>query len=271
MSRGTKRIEALFPFWRGQKASSRHTVETSVLMLVRCMSKQRISDLLAFYGLLASLAEITGGPRKLASSSGRYRWPFRGVYFFMEDGEVRSDSGNGLRVVRVGTHALKEASGTKLWTRLSQHRGQEKNGSGNHRGSIFRLIIGAAVIAQNRYTFPTWGEGNNAPADVRASETPLECEVSKIIGAMPFLWLAVEDEPGPGSLRGYIERNAIGLLSNFGKEPLDPPSAEWLGHFCNRERVRSSGLWNSNHVDEPYHPAFLERMEDLIVAMEKST
>ena len=37
----------------------------------------------------------------------------------MEDGEVRSDSGTG-------THALTEGSGTKLWTRLSQHRGQTK-------------------------------------------------------------------------------------------------------------------------------------------------
>ena len=26
---------------------------------------------------------------------------------------------------------------------------------------------------------------------------------------MPFLWIAVDDEPGAESLRGYIERNAI--------------------------------------------------------------
>jgi hypothetical protein len=52
------------------------------------------------------------------------------VYFFMEEGETRSDSGIGARIVRVGTHALKEGSGTKLWTRLSQHRGQEKSGGG---------------------------------------------------------------------------------------------------------------------------------------------
>ena len=44
----------------------------------------------------------------------------------MEDGEVRSDSGTGPRIVRVGTHALTEGSGTKLRTRLSQHHGQTK-------------------------------------------------------------------------------------------------------------------------------------------------
>ena len=80
---------------------------------------------------------------------------------------------------------------------------------------------------------------------------------------MPFLWLEIDDEPGPDSLRGYIERNAIALLSNYGKEPLDPPSGEWLGRLCDRERVRNSGLWNQNHVEERYDPAFLDTLERL--------
>ena len=84
---------------------------------------------------------------------------------------------------------------------------------------------------------------------------------------MPFLWLAIEDEPGPASLRGYIERNSIALLSNFSKEPLDPPSRTWLGYLCNRDRVRASGLWNSNHVDEAYEPAFLDTLARLIDQM----
>jgi hypothetical protein len=33
---------------------------------------------------------------------------------------------------------------------------------------------------------------------------------------MPFLWLAIDDEPSAHGLRGHIERNAIALLSNFG-------------------------------------------------------
>jgi hypothetical protein len=188
----------------------------------------------------------------------------------MEEGEVRSDSGIGRRIVRVGTHALTEGSGTKLWSRLKQHRGQQKTGGGNHRGSIFRLIVGTAIVARNGYDFPTWGHGGNAPADVRAAEKPLECEVSKVICAMPFLWLAVDDEPGAKSLRGYIERNAIALLSNFGKKPLDLPSNGWLGHHCNRELVRKSGLWNQNHVDEAYDPAFLYHLEKLVSEMRRA-
>jgi len=74
--------------------------------------------------------------------------------------------------------------------------------------------------------------------------------VSEVIGKMSFLWLPVDDEPGPNSQRGYIERNVIALLSNYEREPLDPPSENWLGRHSDRERVRESGLWNQNHVDE---------------------
>ena len=91
----------------------------------------------------------------------------------MEDGEVRSDSGSGPRIVRIGTHALTTGSGTKLWSRLSQHRGQQKAGGGNHRGSIFRLIVGTAVMARNGHDVPSWGQGNNATAEVRVGREEL--------------------------------------------------------------------------------------------------
>jgi hypothetical protein len=58
-----------------------------------------------------------------------------------------------------------------------------------------------------------------------------------------------------------IERNAIALLSNYNKPAIDPPSTEWLGQYCDRERVRLSGLWNNRHVDEEYDPQFLTLIE----------
>jgi hypothetical protein len=76
-----------------------------------------------FYGILGELETKIGGVRKLADCVGNMNWPSRGVYFFFDQGENRSDSGDGSRVVRVGTHALRSGSKTKLWTRLSQHRG----------------------------------------------------------------------------------------------------------------------------------------------------
>ena len=88
--------------------------------------------------------------------------------------------------------------------------------------------------------------------------------MSRIIRNMPFLWLVLEDEAGPQSLRGYIERNSIALLSNYNKPLLDSPSEHWLGRYCDRARVKDSGLWNSNHVDENYAPEFLDELDRLI-------
>jgi hypothetical protein len=147
---------------------------------------------------------------------------------------------------------------------LSQHRGQSSTGGGNHRGSIFRLIVGAALIQRDGLECSTWGNGNTAERAVREGEIALEREVSRVIGAMTFLWLPIEDEAGPESKRGYIERNAIALLSNYDRPPLDPPLKQWLGHHSDRERVRKSSLWNQNHVDEVCDPAFLDNFEELV-------
>lgn len=218
-----------------------------------------------FYLLLGKISQVFGGPHTLDKCSGRFNWPFRGVYFFFEPGEFRSETGSGSRVVRVGTHALKAKSKTSLWNRLSQHKGQEGTGGGNHRGSIFRLIVGNALINHDGIQMPTWGQGNTANSDVREIEKPLECAVSRIIGKMPFLWVPILDEAGPNSLRGYIERNSISLLSNYQSRAVDPPSIKWLGHYCDREKVRNSGLWNSMHVNEKYDVDFLDELEKLLL------
>jgi hypothetical protein len=226
----------------------------------------RLSDLRRFYAILTALEQKLGGKRLLAACDGRMSWPQRGVYFFFEPGEMRTHSGEDLRVVRVGTHALTSSSRTTLWNRLSQHQGTLKGGGGNHRGSIFRLHVGTALI--KRDTWPqaiaaTWGKGSNAGSAVRQAEQPLERAVSQHIRHMPFLWLTVEDAPGSDSLRGTIERNAIALLSNYNStdNPLDPPSPNWLGRWADRETIRRSGLWNVNHVSESYDPAFLDLLE----------
>ncbi len=238
---------------------------------LRTATEERHQHLVRFYAILDKLERNIGSARMLEDCSGRMKWPKRGVYFFREAGENRTDTGNGPRIVRVGTHVLKAGSGTKLWTRLSQHKGRVRSRGGNHRGSIFRLIVGTALIGRDGYDFPTWGQGNSAAADIRKTEQAMEREVSQIIGRMPFLWLAVNDEPGPESLRGYIERNAIALLSNCDRPSLDLPSQDWLGHFCDREKVQKSGLWNSNHVDEEYDPDCLDQLERVVEVMGRTT
>jgi len=189
------------------------------------------------------------------------------VYFFFEEGEQRTESRQGPRVVRVGTHALNYKSGTTLWRRLSQHRGVAATGGGNHRGSIFRLIVGTALTGRDSsLAVPTWG--NTADRPTRAGEVEHEQRASVVIGSMPFLWLSVDDAPAPDSLRGLVERNAIALLNNHQRPALDAASPNWLGRFCDRERVRTSGLWNQRHVDEHYDPGFLAVLARLVTQAE---
>jgi hypothetical protein len=222
----------------------------------------RRAELHRFYALLAELERRCGGKRRLAECHGRMGWPRRGVYFFFEDGEIRED-GVSPRVVRVGTHALR-ASKSTLWGRLSQHKGSPGGslpGGGNHRGSILRLHVGSALLASGGWPksiLSLWSVGRTARAEVRRAEYPLERAVSDHVGAMPLLWLDVDDPAGPKSDRGAIETGAIALLSNLDREPIDPPSAGWLGRRAHSRLVRESGLWNVNHVQKPPGGRFLD-------------
>jgi len=71
------------------------------------MVGSRTKDIQKFYSLMEALEQITSGARILGNCTGRMNWPMRGVYFFRENGEIRTDSGTGMRIVRIGTHALK--------------------------------------------------------------------------------------------------------------------------------------------------------------------
>jgi hypothetical protein len=216
------------------------------------------TDLDRFYDILADLEDSLGGKRTLAECNGRMDWPERGVYFFFEDGEFRTPKPAQPRVVRVGTHMVSRGSRSTFWHRLHTHRGTEE-GRGNHRGSIFRLHLGKALMTRTDRDIhvSTWGAGQTASAATRKKERKLEKKVSEYIGKMPFLWLNVADSAGPDSDRAYIERNSIGLLSNC-CDPIDAPSNNWLGRFSPNEAIRSSGLWNVDHVQHRYDRRLLE-------------
>lgn len=226
------------------------------------MTNTQQSDTEKFYDLLDELSNKVGGPRRLSDCTSSSGWPSHGVYFFFEDGEYRIN--NSPRVVRIGTHALTATSKTKLWNRLSTHRGivgGSRPGGGNHRASIFRLHVGTALIARGDWSDEVRGSwrNNNAGHAARQAEHSLEQAVTQHIGAMPFLWLAVPDRVD----RAAIERNTIGLLScRSGGQDL--ASSIWLGLSADNEKVRTSALWNVNHVDDGYDPKYLETMSDLV-------
>jgi hypothetical protein len=217
-----------------------------------------------FYETIQELVAAQG-LRLLSDATAADGWPSQGVYFFFEPGEPR-ENGQEMRVVRIGTHAVSSGSSRTLWQRLATHRGTiggESAGGGNHRGSIFRLHIGNALIASGIYNGPgvnTWGVGSSAPREVRKTELPIERAVSSYIGTMPLVCLAVPGEAGPANERAFLERNSIALLSNLRRDSIDPPSSSWLGGNSPHPSIRESGLWNVRHVETEPDCEFLDRL-----------
>lgn len=235
------------------------------------MTPTTCGDLDRFYSILAVLAELPGQGRKLIELPNRSSMPDRGVYFFLEPGETRVAHPLVMRVVRVGTHAVSTGSKATLRSRLQAHRGT-RTGGGNHRGSIFRRHVGAALLVRDGTPLETWGIGSSAPAEVRDSasardaEAACEKRVSDYIGAMSVLWVCIPDEAGPQSSRAFVEKNAIALLSNR-FSPVDRPSTRWLGRFSARNEIRDSGLWNLNYVSDVHDPLFLDLLESFVLQM----
>ena len=99
--------------------------------------------------------------------------------------------------------------------------------------TIWDPHAGYAIKSRDQREDPiSWGECSSAGAaartfgidrdELRVDEKALEAEVSKHIGRMPFLWVEIDDPPRPNSLRAFIEKNSIALLSNYHKVSLDP-------------------------------------------------
>lgn len=228
------------------------------------------------YALFDRLADRVGGAKRLADCTGYADWPDRGVYFFFAPGETRAESGQR-RLTRVGTHAVSAGSSTALWDRLKQHYGTGDGSSvhphgGDHRGSVYRRRVGEAFV--ERYglhdRYPDWGTPrvpDDRPREaVRDEEYPLERRVSAYLRDQPFLWVDLDDEPGPESDRAYVERNAVALASNYrdDRRPSDPRRSDWLGRHARSAKIRASGLWNVEHVEEAYDPAFLDVLESAV-------
>jgi hypothetical protein len=111
----------------------------------------RHEDIDRLHGLLEELERAVEGKQKLEDCTGYVDWPDRGLYIFFAPNEYR-ESGDQLRVTRIGTHAVSEGSSTSLWNRLRTHRGAMRGTykrDGNHRGSVFRKRVGEAFIQRD--------------------------------------------------------------------------------------------------------------------------
>lgn len=208
----------------------------------------RINDINTFYTLLQEI-EIKFPRRSLGDLLNlKNKIPKQGVYFFFDQIETRENS-NDLRVVRVGTHAAQANSKATIKQRLSQHKGPEKL-FGSHRASVFRELVGYALINRDNLPKNKWGvREEKSNKIVLDSEKELEQNVSLYLRDLRFTILEIEGEASKNNDRAYIERNTIALLSNYCRPKIDPPSTNWLGSLTQKEKIVESGLWNSNYVD----------------------
>jgi len=245
--------------------------------------RSRPTPLQELYREFENLSEKTGGPYYLDNYSSDWNWPTRGIYiFFTPDTNIEADPHSEWTVARIGTVGVANGSSNTLMNRMRQHRGNKKGkyaGGGNHRGSIFRLHVGNAIIHKNdlHNEYPHWGKSNsNVPDDIstteiREQEHPLEERVSEYIRSLPFLILNVPGEPGPKSDRARIEKQ---LLSTFGfyhrtKDYLRDD--RWLGTFSPKPEVYKTGLWNINHVDGFCSPSVLHDVQQYLEQTEPLT
>ncbi|WP_435181267.1 hypothetical protein [Halorussus sp. AFM4] len=214
------------------------------------------------YATLADVNDAVDGPRYLRNATGSLDWPDRGVYFFFSsDSDLESAPARDWHLTRVGTVGVSEGSSNTLWNRLRQHRGNFRGkyaGGGNHRGSIFRLHVGRALIERDNLhdDYHHWGtplrDLDVETTTIREQEHPLEQRVSDYIRDLPFLWVNIPDEPGPESDRATVEKNAIATLSHFRRTNPDLYKDGWLGHESPKPEIYKTGLWNINHVEALY-------------------
>lgn len=165
--------------------------------------------------------------------------PFNnGLYFFYEKGEISTHAPEG-RIVRIGNHPRSQDS---LKKRLRMHY------SGGKNGSVFRKFLGGAILRKNDPNSaclkPSLGQGHWEKQDLHTCENckPVENRVSQLLRtSFRFRCIKIEDR----ELRNHFEGKLIATISLC---PICKPSDSWLGKYAYSDKVKLSGLWNSDHV-----------------------
>ena len=164
----------------------------------------RHADLKTFYNLLEQLEKKIGGRRLLFNCNGSMNWPKKGIYFFMENGEYRSNSSD-FRIIRVGTHALRINARSTLWQRLKQHKGNNQ-GVGENSLDTNRQPIESTVPSLNMQGAP-----EDEPAGVNRQPTEKE-----------NLEDHFEDLPSDKIERGHVDFGSSVSQSNVDSQQPSP-------------------------------------------------
>lgn len=221
----------------------------------------RLRDLEIFYAAIGT-ARDSGQTFRLRDLSS-VKIPQKGVYVFLDWAE-RNFLGHHPRIVRIGTHGVSIGSKSTLRARLRNHLGLA-DGTGSHRGSVFRLHVGRALLQKQGAAslMPSWGRGQDAPRETRLEEVPLERQVSSYLSRLEVFLMDIDDPSSSTSMRALAETQLIALLTD-GLDLLDRPSADWLGNASITDSIRRSGLWNVRDVGKPYQSKRPGAVSDLV-------
>jgi hypothetical protein len=163
--------------------------------------------------------------------------PENGIYLFFERGEdVKLQDNSADRIVRVGTHK----SDFRFRGRIRQHYGNRSSLKGNKNGSVFRKHLGGALLRRlnlNDYRLNDWLT-QDGPTFIEVEE-----KVSQVLREnFTFVCFRVDTKED----RLNLERALIAQLAQYS---LGLPSKNWLGLYADSEKIRKSGLWNTQHID----------------------
>lgn len=179
------------------------------------------------------------------------RIPLNGIYVLFERGETAHGTN---RIVRVGSHT----GSNQLPSRLRQHFLIE-----NKDRSIFRKNIGRALLNRDHDPFlPLW-ELDRTSRRIRdrhgGIDLDRQCAIEKAVSDYMrdhFSFIVVRVDEKTERLR--LESKMISTVS---LDDACPPSAQWLGLFSPKKKIRESGLWLVNELyKDPLSFGDLERL-----------
>jgi len=191
------------------------------------------------------------------------KYPFRleqlprnGIYFFYEEGEVWGHGGNKPRIVRVGTHR-----NGRFRSRIKEHyllneswMNFDKNKPKPSDRSIFRKNIGRVLLNKNEDNYlkiwnisfiprrnrELWGHKRDIE-----KEKKIERMITKILRErFSFRFIILSDQEKRMGSKG-IESSLIGTIAQC---KLCKPSANWLGNYSPKRKIKESGLWLVQHL-----------------------
>lgn len=199
-----------------------------------------------------------GGLHILFNGLPRYKFPFdsntipeNGIYILFETGE----KSHGVdRIVRIGTHTGEGQLRSRLW----QHFENE-----NKDRSIFRRNIGRALLNKDNDPFIEQWEIDLTTKEAKEKYSgkidqkklsDVEKMVTKYMQQnFSFVVFSVPEKDRRLSLESKI-------ISTVSACDECKPSANWLGRYSPKEKIRESGLWLVNELyKEPFdEEEFLE-------------